>query len=294
MWEGVLVSSERELRARGAAAATRRAYRVDLGEFAGFASGLALDPADVGYPQMRAYAARLSERGLAPATISRKLAAIRGLFDLLVSRGEATQNPADLLPNPKRRGKLPRVLSPEQLARLLEVIPASDALTARDRAMFELAYACGLRCAEVVALDVESVRLEEGSVRVLGKGAKERIVPVGGRAREALERYLIRARPALTGDRSEPALFVSRSGRRLSPSDVTRRLQRHSQRLSEAAGISPHVLRHSFATHLLEGGADLRSIQELLGHESVSTTQIYTKVSAKHLRDQYELAHPRA
>jgi integrase/recombinase XerC/integrase/recombinase XerD len=243
---------------------------------------------------MRAYAARLSERGLAPATVSRKLAAIRGLFDLLVRRGQVTQNPADLLPNPKRRGKLPRVLSPSQMARLLEEIPASDALAARDRAMFELAYACGLRCAEIVALDRDSIRPQEGSVRVLGKGSKERIVPLGGRANRAVERYLTRARPALVAARAEPALFVSRSGRRLSPSDVTRRLSRHSQRLSEAAGISPHVLRHSFATHLLEGGADLRSIQELLGHESVSTTQIYTKVSAKHLRDQYEIAHPRA
>lgn len=293
-WEGVLVASERELIARGAAAATRRAYRTDLEEFAAFASAQDLDPADVGYPQMRTFAAGLSERGLAPATVSRKLAAVRGLYDRLVAGGKAAQNPAELLSNPKRAGKLPRVLGRAQIARLLDAIPASDALSARDRAMFELAYACGLRCSEIVGLDVSSLHLEEGTLKVLGKGSKERVVPLGGSARRALERYLQRARPAIAGAGADPSLFISRTGRRLSPSDVTRRLRRHSQRLAEASGISPHVIRHSFATHLLEGGADLRSIQELLGHESVSTTQIYTKVSAKHLREQYELAHPRA
>lgn len=293
VWEGALVANERELVAGGASAATRRAYRADLEELARFMGARDLGPAEVGYPAMRAFAAALSGRGLAPATVARKLAAVRGLFDRLRAAGEVKQNPADLLPNPKRQGKLPRVLSPDQIGRLLDAIPSSDPLVARDRAMFELAYASGLRCAEVVSLDADSIRLEDRSVRVIGKGSKERLVPVGDRARQALERYLARARPALTSP-AEPALFVSRTGRRLSPSDVTRRLRLHSQRIADAAGISPHVIRHSFATHMLEGGADLRSIQELLGHESVSTTQVYTKVSAKHLRDQYELAHPRA
>lgn len=294
VWEGVLIASERELTARGAAAATRRAYRGDLDEFAAACARRDLEPAAVGYPEMRAYAAGLAERELAPATIARKLAAIRGLFDLLVKRGEVPQNPAELLVNPKRAAKLPRVLGAEQMGRLLDAIPAADALAARDRAMFELAYACGLRSAELVGLDLDSVAGDRRSIRVIGKGSKERQVPVGRRAADSLERYLSRARPGLAGERSELALFLSRSGRRLSPSDVTRRLRGWSARISEAAGISPHVLRHSFATHMLEGGADLRSIQELLGHESVSTTQIYTKVSPRHLRRQYELAHPRA
>jgi site-specific recombinase XerD len=167
-------------------------------------------------------------------------------------------------------------------------------LQARDRAMLELVYSCGLRCSELIALNVDSIDFETETVRVLGKGSKERVVPVGEPAQKAVARWTARFRPALIGDPGEPALFVSKSGRRLSPSDVTRRLSRWVQEAAIAGRVSPHALRHSFATHMLEGGADLRSIQELLGHAGLSTTQIYTRVEPSQLRAAYADAHPRA
>jgi integrase/recombinase XerC/integrase/recombinase XerD len=160
--------------------------------------------------------------------------------------------------------------------------------------MLDLAYSCGLRCEEIVNLDLGALDFETEQLRVLGKGSKERILPVGEPAQRAVERYLARGRHQLASDRREPALFVSKSGRRLSPSDVSRRLTLWIREAALAAGVSPHSLRHSFATHLLEGGADLRSIQELLGHSSISTTQIYTRVDAARLREQYTGTHPRA
>jgi integrase/recombinase XerC/integrase/recombinase XerD len=160
--------------------------------------------------------------------------------------------------------------------------------------MLELAYSSGLRCAELVALDTDSIDFESETVRVRGKGSKERIVPLGEPAQRAVSEYLGRARPTLVADRSERALLVSKSGLRLSPSDVTRRLALAVRRTSIAGRISPHALRHSFATHMLEGGADLRAIQELLGHSSISTTQIYTRVEPSRLREAYAGAHPRA
>jgi integrase/recombinase XerC/integrase/recombinase XerD len=301
-WEEALARFDRELRRRGAADSTRRAYRSDLRRLGGWASERGLDPQGVAYRDLRSYAATLSESGAKKSTIARKLASTRSLFDFMLRNGELTQNPAELLPTPKREQRLPRVLGPDQMRALLERIPASDSLAVRDRALFELAYACGLRCEEIVDLDCESVDFESERLRVDGKGGKVRMVPVGEPAQRAVERYLATARPALAGDPAEPALFISRRGRRLSPSDVRRRLQHWVQRMEQAAEgdgfapgrVSPHSLRHSFATHLLEGGADLRSIQELLGHSSVSTTQIYTRVEPSRLRKQYERAHPRA
>jgi integrase/recombinase XerC/integrase/recombinase XerD len=208
--------------------------------------------------------------------------------------GSAPQNPAELLPNPKSESRLPRVLDRDEVRELLDRSPAGTLLELRDRAMLELAYSSGLRCAELVALDTDSIDFESETVRVRGKGSKERIVPLGEPAQRAVSEYLGRARPTLVSERSERALLVSKSGRRLSPSDVTRRLALAVRRTSIAGRISPHALRHSFATHMLEGGADLRAIQELLGHSSISTTQIYTRVEPSRLRDAYAGAHPRA
>jgi len=177
---------------------------------------------------------------------------------------------------------------------LLERIPAGTPLELRDRAMLELAYSCGLRCEEIVNLDEESVDFEAEQVRVVGKGLKERILPIGEPAQRALERYLQKGRRALATEPREKALFLSKSGRRLSNSDITRRLGLWTREAALAGGVSPHSLRHSFATHLLEGGADLRTIQELLGHASISTTQVYTRVDAARLRDTYAASHPRA
>jgi integrase/recombinase XerC/integrase/recombinase XerD len=243
---------------------------------------------------VRRYAAGLSSGGAAAATVARKLAAIRGLFDFLVRSERLGQNPADLVSSPKREEKLPRVLSGEQVRTLLERIPARTPLELRDRALLELAYSCGLRCEETVNLDRDSFDFETEQLRVLGKGSKERLLPVGEPAQRALRRYLERGRHVLADDPRESALFLSKSGRRLSGSDVTRRLGIWVREAALAAGVSPHALRHSFATHLLEGGADLRTIQELLGHASISTTQVYTRVDAARLRDAYAATHPRA
>jgi integrase/recombinase XerC/integrase/recombinase XerD len=177
---------------------------------------------------------------------------------------------------------------------LLERIPARTPLELRDRAMLELAYSCGLRCEEIVNLDLGALDYESEQVRVLGKGGRERLLPVGEPARRALERYEARGRHVLATDPAERALFLSKNGRRLSNSDVTRRLGLWVREAALAGGVSPHSLRHSFATHLLEGGADLRTIQELLGHSSISTTQIYTRMDASRLREAYASTHPRA
>jgi len=285
---------DRDLRARGSAERTRRAYGVDLGGFTEWAGAQGLGPGDIRHRDVRRYAAGLSAADAAPATVARKLAAIRGLYGFLVRTERAGQNPAELVSSPKRSEKLPKVLTTEQMRTLLERIPAHTPLEMRDRAMLELAYSCGLRCEEIVNLDRGALDFETEQLRVLGKGGKERVLPVGDPARNALQAYLERGRHALTTDPREPALFLSKSGRRLSNSDVTRRLGLWTREAAIATGVSPHSLRHSFATHLLEGGADLRTIQELLGHASISTTQVYTRVDAARLRDTYAASHPRA
>jgi integrase/recombinase XerC/integrase/recombinase XerD len=293
-WDEALSGFERDGQARGVAERTRRAYGVDLAQFSGWARGRGLEPDSVRHRDVRRYAAGLSQDGAAPATVARKLAAIRGLFDLLVRTERIGQNPADLVSSPKRDQKLPQVMSGEQARILLERIPASTPLELRDRSMLELAYSCGLRCEEIVTLDLGAFDFETEQLRVLGKGSKERLLPVGEPAQRALTAYLERGRPALASGERERALFLSKSGRRLSNSDVTRRLGLWVREAALAGGVSPHSLRHSFATHLLEGGADLRTIQELLGHASISTTQVYTRVDAARLRDAYLATHPRA
>jgi site-specific recombinase XerD len=293
-WEAALAGFERELRTRGASPHTMRAYGNDLSELAAWATRLGREPGELAHRDLRAYAAMLSQRGLAQSSVARKLAAVRSLHDHLTRTGAAAHNPGELLGSPKRGSRLPRVLAPAEIAALLERIPASAPLELRDRALFELAYACGLRAEEIVRLDLDSPDFESEALRVAGKGAKTRIVPMGEPAQRALRRYLEAARPVLDADRAETALFLSRRGRRLSPSDVRRRLERWIRQAAVAGHVSPHTLRHSFATHLLEGGADLRSIQELLGHASLSTTQVYTRVEPQRLRREYARSHPRA
>jgi integrase/recombinase XerC/integrase/recombinase XerD len=293
-WEEALRGYDRDLGMRDAAERTRREYGVDLGQFAAWAEGRGLEPETVRYRDVRRWAAGLSSEGAAPATVARKLAALRGLYSFLVRGERVAQNPAELVSSPKQASKLPRVLSQEQVAALLDRIPARTPLELRDRALLELAYSCGLRCEEITNLDRDAVDFESERVRVLGKGRRERLLPVGEPAQRALERYLARGRPQLVTGTEEPALFVSKSGRRLSASDVARRLRIWVQNAALAGGVSPHSLRHSFATHLLEGGADLRTIQELLGHASISTTQVYTHLDSARLRDQYANTHPRA
>jgi site-specific recombinase XerD len=293
-WRAALVRFDEDLRRRGSAAKTREAYGIDMRDFAAWASGRGAEPLGVTHRVLRRYASALSERRYAPATVARKLAALRTFFGMLREHGEIEANPADLLAAPKLGSELPTVLAPEQISRLLDRIPASTPLELRDRALFEVAYASGLRAEELVALDLASVDFDGEQLRVEGKGSKTRWVPAGEPALKALARYLERARTALATGPDEPALFLSKSGRRLSTSDVRRRLSVWSRHAAMQGAVHPHVLRHSFATHLLEGGADLRSIQELLGHASVSTTQTYTRVESARLKVAYARAHPRA
>jgi site-specific recombinase XerD len=303
-WRAALAAFDESLRAHGMAEKTRHAYGLDLGELARWAAELSMGPHAVEYRLLRRYAAHLSGtlreggRALSRTTVARKLASIRSFYRYMVERGERADNPADLVSSPPRPKSLPKALRADQVGELLDRITAHTPLEIRDRALFELAYSCGLRCEEIVNLDLDALDFDAEELRVLGKGQKTRLVPFGEHAQNALERYLAVARPSLRvregRPEAEPALFLSKSGRRLSGSDVRRRLRIWLRAAGLAAGISPHVLRHSFATHLLEGGADLRTIQELLGHASLSTTQLYTGVESGRLRRQYARSHPRA
>jgi site-specific recombinase XerD len=303
-WLGALGAFDQDLRRRAVAEKTRKAYAIDATQFARWAGTHALDPGSVDVRALRRYAAGLSEQGQAPSTVARKLAALRALFRTQVELGARDENPAELLSSPKRAQRLPRVLKAGEIVTLLDRIPATTPLALRDRALFELAYASGLRAEELVSLAVESVDFDAETVRVEGKGGKTRLVPAGEHALRAVERYLARARPMLVTEAPDPLagdggpLFLSKSGRRLGTSDVRRRLRTWArQAAAQAPALAdahPHALRHSFATHLLEGGADLRAIQELLGHATISTTQVYTRVESARLRSAYVRAHPRA
>src|SRR5215208_2840135 len=293
-WSAALELLDQDLRRRDAAAGTRTLYRTDVEELARWAVPYALAPEDVDYPWLRRYAAQMAERGLAPRTVARKLAGLRACFRVLVEHGVTASNPAELLASPKQPQRLPRALKPADVSMLLDRIPASTPLEQRDRALFELAYGCGLRAEELVDLDVASIDFDAEQVRVEGKGGKTRFVPVGEHALRATTRYLERARGTLDAGSGEQALFLSRTGRRLSTSDVRRRLRTWARHAAAQGAVHPHALRHSFATHLLDGGADLRAIQALLGHASISTTQVYTRVESARLRAAYDRSHPRA
>ncbi|HXB16148.1 MAG TPA: tyrosine recombinase [Solirubrobacteraceae bacterium] len=300
-WLRALELLDAELLRRDAAPRTRRAYRIDTEGFARWAAqrGVA-DPAGLTPKHVRRWIAALSAAGAAPSTSARKLAAARALFDSQRRHGLIAQNPAELVSTPRRSSRLPAVLSAAEAGRLLDSIPGGGAssgpLDLRDRAMFEVAYSSGLRAEELVSLAVADIDHDREQLRVEGKGRKTRVVPVGEPAMAAVRAYLDRARPALAaaGTGADGSLFLSRSGRRLGTSDVRRRLRRWVQRAGTPAGATPHALRHSFATHLLDGGADLRAIQEMLGHASVSSTQIYTRVESARLRSAYARSHPRA
>jgi integrase/recombinase XerC/integrase/recombinase XerD len=325
-WNDALALLEDDLRRRDAAARTRRAYSVDLFQFAHWATTRDLEPRDVGPRDIRRYVALLSEQNAAPSTTARKLSALRALFSCQREHGLIAQNPADLVSTPRRSSHLPRVLKAREVASLLDSIGpgspgagpggprgpgdlggpnrlaegkrADGPLILRDRALFELAYSCGLRAEELVTLSVADVDHDGEQLRVEGKGRKTRYLPVGEVALAAVRLYLERGRRGLQSSLEDAsttqALFLSKTGKPLGTSDVRRRLRAWATRARIPGGASPHALRHSYATHLLDGGADLRSIQELLGHASVSTTQVYTRVESARLRSAYARSHPRA
>jgi integrase/recombinase XerC len=239
----------------------------------------------------RAFAAQLHRQGRSGRSIARTLSAVRSLYRYLLRRGECPHNPFAGLRAPKSGRRLPKALSVEQAARLLE-IDGRAPLALRDRALLELFYSSGLRLAELVALDLDRLDLADGTVTVTGKGAKTRIVPVGNKARAALHAWLgVRAALAASGER---ALFLGRNGRRLGARAVQARVRQWAARQGLATHVHPHMLRHSFASHLLESSGDLRAVQELLGHADLSTTQVYTHLDFQHLAKVYDAAHPRA
>jgi site-specific recombinase XerD len=293
-WQGALRGFERDLSRRGSAPRTRLAYGADVDAFARWCTEQGFDPAQVSAKAVRRYVAHLSQQGLAPSSVARKLAAVRGLFASLREHGELAQSPAELVSAPRRPSHLPRVLKESELGRLLDGIPATEPLQLRDRAIFELAYACGLRASELVSIDLGDIDHDAEQLRVEGKGQRTRLLPIGEQAQAALAAYLERGRERLRHGGSEQALFLSRNGRRLDSGDVRRRLRGWALATRTPGHVHPHALRHSFATHLLDGGADLRAIQELLGHASISTTQVYTRVESARLRSAYARSHPRA
>ncbi len=292
-WSCALHDLDADLRRRACAERTRRAYGSDVEQFAHWCAERALEPDSVEVRDLRRYGATLSAREIKATSVARKIASLRALYRVLLEQGTVSQNPADLMTLPKRPRALPHVLRPAEVAGLLDRIGAAEPLALRDRALFELAYAAGLRAEELVRLRVTSIDFDGERVRVEGKGSKTRFVPVGEPAIQALARYLERARPALAHDGNE-ALFLSKSGRGLSTSDVRRRLRVWALRAGLGGAVHPHALRHSFATHLLDGGGDLRAIQEMLGHSSISTTQVYTRVESARLKRAYAASHPRA
>jgi len=277
---------------RQVAATTRNAYARDLHRLARFAAHEGIDDwAGVSGDTVRRFIATERRRGLSPRSLARCLAAVRTLYRWLLRERAVGHDPAAELSPPRERRPLPRSLEVEEAERLVAV-PGDDPVARRDRALLELFYSSGIRLAELAGLDVADVDLVEGSARVTGKGNRSRVVPVGSAARRALREWLaVRAQRARA---EEVALFVSSRGRRLSRRAIQQRVRLWAQRRGLEQRVHPHMLRHSFATHVLESSADLRAVQELLGHADIGTTQIYTHLDFSHLADVYEAAHPRA
>jgi integrase/recombinase XerD len=275
---------------RGLSPLTVAAYRRDLAQFALAAGhGWRNDPEPV-----RAFVNRLRREGRRPTTQARKVAAIRSFYGFALREGIAERDVAALLDSPRPGSYLPDVLDVDDVARILDAPAADDPVGIRDAAILELLYACGLRVSELTGLDTDRVDLPGLQVRVIGKGNRERRVPMGEPARERLLRYISGPRAAWTAGRPTPAVFVSQRGARLARESVWRLVRRWAERAGVRGHVTPHTFRHSFATHLLEGGADLRVVQTLLGHASISTTQLYTHLTGERLREVYTRAHPRA
>ena len=284
---------------RGLSANTIAAYRRDLDAYLSWLGQHDVVTVEaVTVDNVRAYIQHLHERADAPLTATsraRVLSSVRGLHRFLLEDGIATTDPTLGLTPPKLPKRLPKALSIAEVEALLDACAGEDEVSIRDRAVLELLYATGARITEIVSLNVDDITDAEGMVRVRGKGNKQRLVPVGSYARTALDAYLVRVRPVFSArGSSTPALFLGPRGARMSRQSAWLVIQSAAERAHLAGHVSPHSLRHSFATHLLNGGADVRVVQELLGHSSVATTQIYTLVTADALRESYQLAHPRA
>jgi integrase/recombinase XerD len=284
---------------RGLSRNTLEAYRSDLQQYGEFLSRIDRDPLDVRAPDLLSFISELADgrdgrAPVSPATLQRKIACLRSFHRHLRREQILDRDPtADLRP-PRPRGRLPKVLSRDEIQRLLAQPTGTSPAALRDRALLETMYACGLRASEAIGLELSELDLESGIVRTRGKGSKERIVPIGSQAVRTLREYLDKARPRLVGLRDDPRVFVNLRGGGLSRQGLYKIVQRHARSAGLDSRMSPHTLRHTFATHLLAGGCDLRSLQEMLGHADIGTTQIYTHLSPDRLRDVYFEAHPRA
>ncbi len=280
---------------QGASPRTDEAYGRDLARFAAYAiTRGASGPPDVTARMLREYVYHLKDLGLAPASIRRNISALRTYFKFLLGEGHVTHDPSERLESPKRWRTLPDVLSVAEVEKLLASPTLDDPLVFRDRALLELAYGAGLRVSEWISIGVRDVLFDEGLVRVFGKGSKERLVPIGRRAIGALASYVRELRPRLEHGEGRGALFLNARGQPLTRMGAWKILRKYVDRAGIEKHVSPHTLRHSFATHLLEGGADLRAVQEMLGHADISTTQIYTHVDREYLRSVHRQYHPRA
>jgi integrase/recombinase XerD len=284
---------------RGLSRNTLEAYRSDLQQFGEFLGRRQLDPLAVVPSDLAAFVSELAEghdgrAAVAPATLQRKIACLRSFYRHLRRDQILADDPTTELRPPRARARLPKVLTRDEVARLLAQPRGSDPAALRDRSLLETMYACGLRASEAIGLELADLDLEAGILRARGKGSKERIVPIGSKAIATLRTYLERGRPRLVGLRDEPHVFVNQRGAGLSRQGLYKIVQRHARTAGLEDRMSPHTLRHTFATHLLAGGCDLRSLQEMLGHADIGTTQIYTHLSAGRLREVYFDAHPRA
>jgi integrase/recombinase XerD len=283
---------------RGLAPNTLQSYRSDLLQFGAFLAKHGATAESAGPQEVSDFLTGLATGNgharVATSTIQRKAACLRSFYRHLRREGVRESDPTASLSSPRRSRKLPNVLGRAEVQRLLEQPKGTEPIALRDRALLELMYACGLRASEAIELEPAALDLSDGVARVRGKGSKERIVPVGRAAKAAVEAYLRRGRPALVGPRAEPRLFVNFRGGRLTRQGLYKIIARHAKSAGLGGKMSPHTLRHTFATHLLAGGCDLRSVQEMLGHSDVSTTQLYTHLSNQHLKEVYFSAHPRA
>jgi integrase/recombinase XerD len=284
---------------RGLSRNTLEAYRSDLLQYGEFLDRRGVSASSASHGDIAAFLSGLAQGSedapaLAASTLSRKVACLRSFYRHLRREGAMEHDPTAELRGPPRPRRLPRVLSRDEVNRLLAQPRGAGAFAQRDRALLELMYACGLRASEAVALELADVDLEEGVLRARGKGAKERLVPVGRQALAAVGAYCRSGRPELLAGRSCSRLFLSRRGSALTRQGLYKIVQGHARTAGLSERMSPHTLRHTFATHLLAGGCDLRSLQEMLGHADLSTTQLYTHLSAERLKDAYFSAHPRA
>lgn len=275
---------------------TVEAYHHDLQQFQDFLGRVQRDLSSVDHRLLRSFLANQQARGYSRRTVSRRCACLRSFFHFLVDTGRLDSNPATTLSFPVKGGRLPRFLTEAEAEQITERAGGNDGMSIRDRAIMEILYATGIRVGELCGLRLRDVDIREGSIRVIGKGDRERVVLAGSPALEALRRYIVELRPMLAegADYSGEIVFLGNRGSPIRPRQVRRIVEREGAKLIGGDGISPHTLRHTFATHLLAHDADLRTVQELLGHRNVSTTQIYTHLTRGEIRKVYDASHPRA